>query len=62
MLGAPIVNIGYYSVLCLCFSYGPCADNIHAAVLEMVEVFPEVIKQIFNFILITPQMKFQSLI
>lgn len=26
----------------LCFSYGPCADKIHAAVLEMVSVFPEV--------------------
>ena len=23
-------------------SYGPCADNIHTAVLEMVAVFPEV--------------------
>ena len=24
------------------FSYGPCAANIHSAVLEMVDVFPEV--------------------
>lgn len=28
-----------------CFSYGPCANNIHAAVLEMVDVFPEVSTQ-----------------